>query len=156
MKNLRTAVLCACMACLSVGSKAQDQKIPINEPNYNKPKLFTGLPDKMQVNTSELESMFTSTVGEHMSMQLPTDVASRFEGDLVSLSSRSAEGLQTVVIRSTNFPGARLTVSRREVNGQVVYTGRIISFQHGDLYELQNQQGQWFLVKRNYYDLINE
>jgi hypothetical protein len=141
---------------MSVGSFAQNQRIPINEPDYNRPKLFANLPDKMEVNAADLEMYFSGTVGQHTSLQLPNDAGSRIEGDMISVSSRSAEGLQTVVIRSTNYNGARMTITRKETNGVVVYSGRVISFQHGDILELKNEQGHLYLVKRNFYDLINE
>jgi hypothetical protein len=61
------------------------------------------------------------------------------------------------VIRSGNFNGATLTLSSSaQTNGAVRFTGRIISFQHGDVYELQNQNNQYILIKKNFYDLINE
>jgi hypothetical protein len=61
------------------------------------------------------------------------------------------------VIRSGNFNGATLTLSSSaQPDGAVKFTGRIISFKHGDAYELQNQNDQYILIKRNYYELINE
>lgn len=157
MKNLRTAVLCAMMALTGITAIAQNERIPINEPDYNKPRLFTNLPDKIQLNNSELESFFSTQVGSHTRLSLVTDLNQNFEGDLVSLSLRTSDGTQTAIVRSTNYNGARLTITKKEnPDGSASYVGRIISFQHGDLFELQNLQGKWFLVKRNFYDLVNE
>ncbi len=156
MKNLRTYILCVCTVLSSVVAVAQNQ-IPINEPDYNKPRLFNNLPEKIQVNAGDLESLFSSPVGRPANLKLTMDASVKFEGELVSVSERTAEGQQSLVIRSTNFNGARLTVSRiTNEDGTVTYRGRIISFQHGDCYILQDQNGQLTLVKKNFYDLVNE
>lgn len=49
MKTIRTTVLCVCITLYNLSSFAQEQKILINEPDYNKPKLFSHLPDKIPV-----------------------------------------------------------------------------------------------------------
>jgi hypothetical protein len=41
-------------------------------------------------------------------------------------------------------------------DGTTKYTGRIISIRHGDLYQLIQEDAGWVLVKKNFYDLINE
>jgi len=156
MKNLRTAVLCACTVLCSVVSLAQN-RIPINEPDYNKQKLFASLPEKIQVNAGDLENLFGSQVGRPANLKLSLDASVKFEGEVTSISQRTAEGQQNVVVRSTNFNGATFTVSRiANEDGTVSYRGRIISFQHGDCYILQDQNGQLSLVKKNFYDLVNE
>jgi hypothetical protein len=157
MKNLRTAVLCAGLALCSLGSYAQDKPAPVNEPDYNKPKLFTGLPDQVELNTEDLSNLFNAPLGRGTSLRLTDDNQFRFEGEVVSSGSKYQNNLQSMVIRSTNFNGANLTVSRvTNADGSVVYRGRIISLAHGDLYELQQRDGRYLLVKRNYYDLVNE
>jgi hypothetical protein len=156
MKNLRAIVLLSALVS-SISLSAQNRPIPINEPDLSKPKLFAGLPDKIQVSTSDLESLFGSGLGRSASIMLSMDKQTKLEGEVVSISAKTDDGIQSMVIRSTNFNGARFTLSKREQpDGTFAYTGRIISFQHGDLYELQNQQGQYILVKRNFYDLVNE
>ena len=156
MKNLCTITMCILLGISGITVNAQNH-IPLNEPDLNKPKLFSNLPEKISVNTSELDAYFTILVGNTTQLNLASDMSQKFEGNLVSRSIRTADGVQTAIIRSSNFNGARMTVTKRlNEDGTVTYLGRIISFQHGDLYELQNQQGQWFLIKKNYYDLVNE
>ncbi len=157
MKNLRTAVLCAGIALCSLGSFAQNPTIPINEPDYNKPKLFANLPDRIPVSVDDMNSFFNTQLGQTISLSLSTDVQTRFEGTVIALSGSNPDRIETIIIRSTNFNGARFTLSRiTNADGSLSYTGRIISFQHGDLYELQNKNGVFVLVKRNFYDLVNE
>lgn len=157
MKSLRTCVLCAALALCSLPSLAQNEQAPVNEPNLNKPRLFSALPDKISVNIAAFSDMLNSSPGRPALLSLSADQSQRFEGEVVSNSSKYDNKLQTVVIRSTNFSGARFTLSKVvNPDGQVVYRGRIISFAHGDLYELENQAGEYKLVKKNFYDLVNE
>jgi hypothetical protein len=62
-----------------------------------------------------------------------------------------------MVIRSTNYDGARFTLSKiTNVDGTTFYSGRIMSFRHSDILELKNQDGHLILEKRKYNDLVNE
>lgn len=145
-----------CLIVLLTAHSASAQKpIPINEPDLSKPKLFTNLPDKIPVDISTLHSLVNTTAGKTVSFRLTANNANSFDGQVVSRSDD--HGIQSVVIRSGNFNGATLTLSSSaQSNGAVKFTGRIISFQHGDAYELQNQNGKYLLIKKNLYDLINE
>jgi hypothetical protein len=156
MKNTSTLVLCTIFSCITILSQAQDKSIPLNEPNLNKPKLFQNLPEKITVEVSSLESLFTIELGHSVNTKLGSF---QLLGDVLSKSSANDIGTQnnTVIVNLSNYPGANLTLSKiNNSDGTIGYTGRIISFQHGDLFELQNQNGSWVLVKRNFYDLINE
>lgn len=158
MKNLRTAVLCAAMALSATGSYAQEKTntVPINEPDYNKPKLFAGLPDKIQVSTETLGSLFNTTLGRSASITISEENNFRFNGEVVSSGVKN-QYVESVVIRSSNYNGATFSISKTtRADGTVSYRGRIISFKHGDFYNLENENGQYILVKKNYYDLVNE
>ena len=157
MKNLRTTVLCAVIALCSHSVLAQNKPVPVNEPDYNKPKLFANLPDKIQVSAGELDNLFNTQAGRPANLKLSAVNDLRFEGEIASVAGKHEDSLQTIIIRLTNYNGARFTLSRiSNTDGTVSYTGRIISFGHGDLYELQKQDGGLVLVKRNFYDLVNE
>lgn len=159
MKNLRTALLCASAILCTLCSFGQKFRPPVNEPDYNKPRLFDHLPEKIPVTVAEITSLIEAEVGRTTSLRagISTSGVLQFDGEVVSSTSKYDDQLRSVVIRSSNFNGAKLTVSKITKPGGVVsYTGRIISFQHGDLYELQTHEGQLMLVKRNFYELINE
>ncbi|MEO7983449.1 MAG: hypothetical protein ABI688_05135 [Bacteroidota bacterium] len=158
MKNLRTIAACFSIALCSIATSAQTgDKPPVNEPNYNKPKLFQGLPENIPVSMENLSTLFDSQVGRAVSLNLAGDQSFLFEGDVVSSVSKYENTMQSVVIRSTNYAGARLSVTRTtDANGKTAFTGRIISMQHGDLFELKNINDQFVLVKRKFYDLLNE
>ena len=54
-------------------------------------------------------------------------------------------------------PGAALSFSKlMKEDGSISYIGRIISFQHGDAYEIILENGQYFFVKKDFYDLVND
>lgn len=157
MKNYRTIILFAGFVLVSMFSFSQEQKIPINEPDYNKPRLFAGFPDKIVFSTDQLNEMMSAPLGRNTNFRLSVDNDLQFQGEVISTASKYNNSIQSVVIRSNSFEGARFTLSRiTNTDGSVRYSGRIISFKHGDLYELENQQGQLVLVKKNYYELVNE
>lgn len=158
MKNLRTSVLCACFAVCSIGSFAQEQKPVLNEPDYNKPRLFDNLPEKIAFNPASFATISGKQAGNAVSFSFSDDATISFEGKLLAAATRENGRVQTISIQSTNYNGANLYISKvTHPNGTVKYNGRIISPQHGDLFVLQrNSTGQYEFVKKNYYDLVNE
>ena len=154
MKNLQLQGLCLLFILTCATSFAQ-HKIPVNEPDQNKPRLFTSLPDKIPVDINTLQSLVNTEAGKTVSLRLGSNELSDFTGQVVSKANDNT--IHSVVIRSANFNGATLTLSSSaQPNGTVKFSGRIISFQHGDAYVLQSQNNQYILIKKNFYDLINE
>ncbi len=154
MKLLQLPGICLIVLFTHYTVSAQNS-IPINEPDLNKPKLFTDLPDKIPVDIYNLQGLISAENGKSVSLKLGQRELSRFDGKVVSKADDN--NIHSVVIRSGNFNGATLTLSSStQPNGTVKFTGRIISFQHGDLYVLENQNDQYILIKKNFYDLVNE
>lgn len=158
MKNSGTLVLCFCFVLSAFYSQAQNRPVPINEPDYNKPKLFRNLPDTIVVNTAILNNLLGSEAGRSVNANLSADFPFQFQGEVLSRTSMENNSTdRSVVLSSSNYNGARFTLSQiTNQDGTTRYVGRIISFQHGDLFELQKQKGQYILVKKNFYDLVNE
>lgn len=158
MKNLRTLAVYCSLSLYSFCTFAQTGDIvPVNEPNYNKSKLFQNLPDNIPVSMDNISSLFSAQVGRSVSLDLSFDQVFRFDGDVVSVVSKYENTIQSVIVRSTNYAGARLIISRiTDAKGSISYTGRIISMQHGDLFELKNVNNQLVLEKRKFNDLVNE
>ena len=155
MKYLQLAGLCLFLSFVCATTSAQNS-IPVNEPDQNKPKLFTNLPDRIPVDISNLLSLMNVETRKEVILKLGPNNIQGFSGKVIS-ANNAYHDIRSVVIRSSNFNGATLTLSSSiQPNGTVKFTGRIISFQHGDLYELQNQNDQYILIKKNFYDLINE
>ena len=157
MRNLKP--LCAAIMLLigAVSSNAQETA-PFSEPNYKKPLLFTSLPENIKVNVDNLKVLLKSSTGDAVASDLGKSSAFDFNGQVVSTASNHNNMIKSVVIRSSNYSGASLTISQiTNEDGSISYTGRIISFSHGDLFELKQQpDGSYSFVKRKFYDLVNE
>ena len=152
MKILSTAVLCGCIILCSLSVSAQND-VPINQPDLNKPKLFSDLPDRITFNPSQLVNLFNLQLGETATIPL-TDSFSLI-GTVVSTANNS--NAVSVVIRSTKRPGARLTFTRvTNDDNTIKYIGRIMSLQHGDTYEIMAENNHYYFQKKSLYDLVNE
>ena len=155
MRNLQLPGLCLLFLFACATASAQHNKIPVNEPDQNKPKLFTNLPDKIPVDIADLQNLVNAEAGKTANFKLGQNALRYFNGQVISRSDDNL--IHSVVIRSVDFNGATLTLSSSaQPNGTVKFTGRIISFKHSDAYELQRQNDQYILIKKNFYDLINE
>ena len=135
------------------------QKVTANEPDFKKPALFANFPDKIPVDINELKNLFSNDAarGNDAVLSFADKKLPGFNGKIVSMSSKYNNSLRSVVVRSNHFNGATLTLSSSTItDGAARYTGRIISFQHGDLYLLQKENEQYFLVKKKFDELINE
>ena len=155
MKNFQLLGFCLTLSIICATTSAQNI-VRVNEPDLNKPKLFNNLPDKIPVSLTTLQNFVGAEIGRDISLRLDGVSKTDFKGKIIS-SSDKYNTIHSVVIRSSNFNGATFTLSSSiRSNGTVKFTGRIMSIQHGDLYELQNQNEQYILVKKNLNDLMNE
>ncbi|MBK5272776.1 MAG: hypothetical protein JJE22_17390 [Bacteroidia bacterium] len=157
MKNLRTSLLYAGIAFCSLSASAQIQTVRGKNPDFTKLILFQNLPEKTSVNINNLNVLLNTAVGKAVSINLSDKSQFQFEGQVVSASNNGEDNVQSMIIRSTNYDGARFTLSRIiNADGAISYSGRILSFHHDDLLELKKQDGHYVLVKRKYNDLVNE
>ena len=153
MKNLVKGLVCLSLFYICLQSNAQTP--PVREPDMNRPTLFQNLPNKISCRINDLSALLESEIGKPVSFSLADNLS--FQGVVSSVSSKFDNTLLSVVIRSTNFQGAALSFSRITKNdGTYSYVGRIISFQHGDAYEINLENGQYYFVKKGFYDLVNE
>ena len=157
MRNLSITVLgvCCVLCCLWSSSQTTHPsgKIPLNEPDNNKPKLFADLPDQIQFNPNDLSHLFGLKVGE--SVNVPISAEFTFSGQVVSKAEEAKSS--SVVIKSTNRVGARLVFTKViDADNSTKYIGRIISLQHGDSYEIVSENNQYYFKKKGLYDLMSE
>ncbi|MGZ5218424.1 MAG: hypothetical protein ACXWV6_13095 [Chitinophagaceae bacterium] len=139
-------------------SFAQD-RVVLKEPDHNKPTLFSSFPDKIPVEINELKNLFSNTAakGKEVNTSFRDKKLPGFKGKIISATSKYNNSLQSVVVRSTQFNGATLTFSSfTTTDGTVRYSGRIVSFQHDDVFVLQKQNDQYFFVKKKFNELVNE
>jgi hypothetical protein len=157
MKNRTIIALCVTLIAFNAPLKAQNHDVPLNEPDYNKPLLFRNLPDSIPVKLSSFERAIDFAAGEDVSVNISDNVQFPFQGKVMSTASKYGNSIQSVVIKSNVYEGAGLTISKvTDSNGNIQFTGRIVSMKSGDLFELVNVNNNYFLVKRKFYDLINE
>ncbi len=157
MKNRSFIALCVSVLLFNVPLLAQNQNVPLNEPDYNKPLLFRSFPDSIPVNIASFDRAVSFSQGEDVSVNVSDNVQFVFQGKVMSIASKYGNSIQSVVIKSNVYDGAGLTISKvTDSNGNVSFTGRIVSMKSGDLYELVKTDSGYFLVKRKFYDLINE
>ena len=153
MKNLVKGFICLFLFFSCLQSNAQ--KPPVREPDMNRPTLFQNLPNKISCRINDLSALLESETGKPVSFSFVDNL--KFQGVVSSVASKSDNPLNSVVIRSTNFPGAAFSFSRvKKEDGTFSYVGLIISFQHGDAYEISLENGQYYFVKKGFYDLVNE
>ena len=157
MRNLKP--LCVAIMLFIGAVKSNAQETASREPNYKKPQLFGSFPDNIKVNIQSLKELLKSSNGEAVASDFGNSGSSfRFNGQIVSTASKNNNTIKSVVIRSSNFNGACLTFTQRtNDDGTVSYIGRIMSFDHADVYELQQKEdGSYAFVKKKLYDLVNE
>ena len=153
MKNLVKGIICLSLFVICQQSNAQTP--PVREPDMNRPSLFQNLPNKISCRINDLSALLESETGKPVSFSFVNNL--NFQGVVSSVASKSDNTLNSVVIRSTNFPGAALSFSKiKKEDGTFSYVGRIISFQHGDAYEISLENEQYYFVKKGFYDLVNE
>lgn len=158
MNNLKFLGLCLLCFTVCIRVSAQNKASFNSFDNTSKPRLFSQFPDRISINARDLETLFNGAAeSANLSLQSSDQKTFTFSGKLVPTASKYDSKIRTLIIRSSNFSGATLTLSSSiQPDGTVEYSGRIISFQHGDLLLLQKEKNDYFLIKKNFRDLINE
>lgn len=153
MKTLKTFAVGVVITLCYLQGAAQKASVPLNEPDYNKPKLFADLPQRMNLKVKEMASLFNLPVGTVINAEATEHF--RLKGTIVSKAEDAT--VKSVVIRSTNKQGAIFTFTKVvNADGSSHYMGRMISRQHGDAFEIVRENGQYVLNKIGLYDMLNE
>jgi hypothetical protein len=156
MKNLRLAAFSVyitfCSVC-SIAQNIQNRSVSVNEPDYNKPKLFGDLPERINFDPTVLSALLNTQVGQSITLAITSGFT--VSGQVVSKADDQHS--TSVVVRLTNRPGARLIFTKlTDPNNSVKYIGRIISLKHGDSYEIISENDQYYLKKKGINDLMTE
>lgn len=158
MNNLKLYGFGLSLIFCCILSFAQD-RVVLREPDQNKPRLFANFPDKISIETHELESLFSNTAarGTNTKLDFIEKKIPGFNGKIISATSKYNNTVRSVVVRSTRFNGATLTLSSfTTTDGTVRYSGRIVSFKHGDLFVLEKRNDNYYLIKKKFDELVNE
>lgn len=139
----------------SFHSFAQNEPFPAQQPGNNKPHLFDSYAEKITFSVEEISRLFTIPVGSQVETKL--DGTFRFAGQVVCNAAKYDNKITSLVIRSSNFSGACLIVSRITAgDGTVLYNGNIISKASGDAYVLKPENGQYTLIKQHTTDVMTD
>ena len=155
MKSVQSCAVAALLTLLSLSSSAQDNFKTVNEPDYNKAKIFSDLPQKMNLRLADMESLINLPIGSSVN----TFAANNFRimGTVVSKSDANDASAKTVVIKLNNRQGATLTFTRTtKADGTTSFIGRILNRNNGDAFEIVKENGQYVFMKKGVYDLISE
>lgn len=154
MKHLKKGFICLSITFTCIFASAQKVVLP-KEPNLNKPKLFQHVPDKVSFSVSKLTPLLKMEKGQTTDLTFSDKFI--FKGTVVSSVSKYNNAIRSIVVRSADNSGANLVFSQiTNPDGTTYYRGRIISFQHGDCFELKNENGQYFFIKKNLNDMVND
>ena len=146
-------ILC-CTLC-----QAQEDKVQLHEPDLNKPALFKELPSQITIDITELKNLLSPVAakGNETSCRFLDKKLPGFNGKIISATSKYNNSLRSVVVRSSRFNGATLTLSSFTASdGTTRYSGRIVSFDHDDVYVLEKQNNEYFLKKKKFNELVVE
>lgn len=153
MKNLQKGTIFFFLLLSPAFLFAQEQNL-IQEPDYNKPKLFADVTAKFAVDVNALETLLEVPVGQNVNAILTRNF--NLQGIVVSKSDPADPNVKSVVIRSTNRNGATMTFTKvKDENGVASYIGRIVSYRNGDAFELNKEGNGYVWVKKNLYELIS-
>src|ERR1043166_5247495 len=111
MKNLELAAFGVCLTFWSICSAAQNvqnRSVSVNEPDYNKPKLFGDLPDRINFDPAHLSVLLNTQPGQSVTLWLTPLFSIR--GELVSKAEDANS--PSLVLRLANRPGARLIFTK--------------------------------------------
>lgn len=157
MKPLKTSALGVLLSvCILQAAAQQDtKKLPVSQYDYNKPKLFKDLPNRINVSLRNIDNVFDFEVGK--AVDLPFALNFQFSGTVISKAEDADANVKSIVVKSTNKPGATLALSRIiNADNSITYRGRIMSFNHGDAYEITNENGSYAFIKKGLYDIYEE
>jgi hypothetical protein len=136
-------------------ASAQEEKELARPYDFNKPQLFKELPERINVKLHELDGVFEQELGKPVT--LPFSPGFTFHGTVVSKAEDPSANVKSIVIKSANKSGASLALSRFiNEDNTISYRGRIMSFKHGDAYEIVLEKGAYYLLKKGLYDLYEE
>jgi hypothetical protein len=155
MKLPKTGVFTALLTFCCLLSFAQTSTPPLKEPDYNKPKIFSDLPDRLRLQLANAEALLNLRVGAQVSTQLATGFT--LVGTVISVSNAADASVKTVVVKSSARQGAVLTFSRiKKGDGTYTYIGRMLSVNVGDALEIVREGTEYIIRKKGLYDFIAE
>ena len=158
-RHMLSGLVLLCLLLMTDRSFAQKESLPVNEPNLNRPRLFTALPAELPLTIADMDQLLlpATSAGRNEDLLKGEKKISSFVVNYVSATSKYENQVHSVVLRLKDFPGATLTLSSStNPDGTVAYAGRIISFKHADMYELVQEGKKFLWKKKDFYAVVAE
>src|SRR5215218_1634169 len=154
MKPLKASAVIALLTVCYLYSPAQGTTPPVNEPDYNKPKLFSDLPDNLNLRLADMEALLNLPEGAQVNATIANGLT--LVGTVVSKSDPADASSKTVVIKSLTRQGATFTFTRiKNDGGSFSYIGRMLSKGSGDALVIAKEGAGYVIRKKGYYEIIN-
>ena len=155
MKFRKTSAFFALLTICYLHSSSQGTTPPVNEPDYNKPKLFSDLPDNLNLRLGDLETLLDLPEGAQVNATIANGLT--LVGTVVSKSNPADVSSKTVVIKSPTRHGTTFTFTRiKKDDGSFSYIGRMLSKGSGDALVIVKEGTNYLIRKKGYYEIINE
>ena len=124
---------------------AQEPPATLREKKLSKPSLFTSVPEKLEVASSELHRILSSDVNEKISAQL----SGQFQlAGVVVDKNQHTPGSLTMNIKVQNYDNALFNLTIRFLaDNSTSIQGRIIHPKYGDVLELYKENERYYLKK---------
>lgn len=118
------------------------------------PHLFDAYSNSISCNSAELERIFSIAEGTQVQLALGTNFL--FKGSVLNSIQRFPK-LKSVLIKSSNFDAAMLSISKRvNADNSITYIGRILSETYADGYELVKQESNYILNKIKQKEILQD
>ena len=141
MKNFyATGLLVVCLLSVHI-ALAQP---PVKQQIPDKPLQFSTLPDKFEFDPAVLTIVSSSRTNDQVNIQFGKFT---FTGRVAERVQKTST-VESINIRSTNYPGALFNLSVHRQPGHAPrVTGRIINPQSGDVLVLVEENNRYYLQK---------
>lgn len=146
MKNLyASGFLVVCLLVSTIVTAQEPPQALVKQHIPDKPQLFAALPEKFECVFPALDKLTSSRLSSTINLQFGKFV---FTGEVIARVKRS-ENVESINIRSTNYPGALFNISIfTEADNTKKISGRVVHPQSGDVLILTEENNRYFLRKQ--------
>ncbi|HUQ67642.1 MAG TPA: hypothetical protein VM101_15880, partial [Flavitalea sp.] len=134
-----------CVVSIHGFTHAQEPLSALRDKKLSKPSLFTSLPEKMEVTSTELHAILSRDINENFISQVSGQLV--LEGTVVE-KNQHTPGSLSLNIRVHNYHDALFNLTIRFLaDNSTAVKGRIIHPQYGDVLELYKENDKYYFKK---------
>ena len=133
---------------------ATSQPFSPREP-VEKPKIFAHLPDTIPISKNTFTGLFEHNKGRQVVIDFTTEQKFSIKGTVVSNVVKYNNLVHSVTVHADD--GRQFLVTRTLMpDGNISYSGIIMSKNAGDVYRLLKNGDEYILLKKTYNQVVNE